>query len=295
MQDNTIKLLDGRNLGFADYGRPDGVPLFLFHGTPGSRVFRRLEKAPWVDKFGMRVFTPERPGYGLSDPAPGRQLRDWASDVEELANSLGVDRFHVAGGSGGGPYALACALHSPARVMSATLFSSGGPPEVVGLSKAMQGGNRLAFWAARRAPFLLKLLLTMTAHAVMKHPEKYMARLRSTGPEWDRSIVEKQSGETSMLHVREAFRQGADGAYRDMVLVSRPWRLDLDKISVPVFMWHGTADTLMPVSSARAFANMIPGCEAHWIENAGHQLLGSDDVCSQMVSRMLSVPTSRSG
>ncbi|HKJ31060.1 MAG TPA: alpha/beta hydrolase, partial [Balneolales bacterium] len=120
MQDNTIKLKDGRHLGFSDYGKPDGIPLFLFHGTPGSRVFKRFENASWIKKYGMRVITPERPGYGLSDPAPERTIKDWASDVEELADFLDLDRFHVTGGSGGGPYVLACAIHSPARVLSAT-------------------------------------------------------------------------------------------------------------------------------------------------------------------------------
>jgi len=103
MQDNIIKLHDGRNLGYAEYGKPGGIPLLLFHGTPGSRVFKQFENASWIEESGMRVITPERPGYGLSDPAPGRTIKDWANDVIELADYLEIDRFHVARGSGGGP------------------------------------------------------------------------------------------------------------------------------------------------------------------------------------------------
>lgn len=289
MQDNTIKLHDGRILGYAEYGKPDRIPLFLFHGTPGSRVFSRFENASWIEKSGMRVITPERPGFGLSDPMPGRTISDWASDVEGLSDYLGIDRFHVAGGSGGGPYVLACAIHSPARILSATLFSSGVPPEFVRLSKDMQAGNRLAFFAAKYAPLLLRGLCASTANAVRKHPEKYAEHMLAKSPEWDRRIMEKQSGDNMMMHVKEAFRQGSDGTYRDMLLVSRPWGLDLDKIAVPVFMWHGTADTLMPVSSARKFSKRIPGCEPHFIQDAGHQLLGSEEIRSQMIDRMLSV------
>ena len=289
MQDNIMKLHDGRNLGFSEYGKVDGIPLLLFHGTPGSRIFKLLENASWIEKFGIRVIAPERPGYGLSDPAPGQEIKDWASDVEELSGYLSLGRFHVAGGSGGGPYALACAIHSPARVLSATLFASGGPPEVMLLSKDMQSGNRIAFFAARYAPFLLKGLLANYANGVKKHPEKYLAKMISQMPEWDKRLRENQSGEHTTLHLKEAFQQGVEGAYRDMLLVSRPWHLDLDKIAVPVFIWHGTADTMVPISSVREFSKLIPRCEPHFIPSAGHQLLGSEEVCSQMIARILSV------
>ena len=293
MQDNTMKLHDGRNLGFAEYGKPAGIPLFLFHGTPGSRIFKRFENASWIDELGIRIITPERPGFGLSDPAPDRKIIDWATDIEELADYLGVERFHVAGGSGGGPYALACAIHAPSRVVSATLFCSGAPPEAMLSTKGMQTGNRLMFFAAKHASFLLKWLAENYANTVKKHPEKWMAKMLSQMPESDRCAMEGQDGTTSkdgtLVHVQEAFRQGGDGTYRDLLLVGRPWRLDLDQIAVPVFMWHGTADTLMPVSSAREFSKLIPGCEPHFIAGAGHQLLGSEEVRSQMINRMLSV------
>lgn len=289
MQENTMKLRDGRNLGFSAYGKPGGIPLLFFHGTPGSRVFNRFENAPWIEKPGIRIITPERPGYGLSDPAPERKITDWAVDMEALADHLCIDRFHVAGGSGGGPYALACAIHSPARVLSASLVCSAAPPEFVRPSKGMQSGNRILFFLAKYAPFLLKGLFAGTANTVRKRPEEYIGKMLPQLPEWDKRVIEHHMGEDLLSHVTEAFRQGADGTYRDFLLVARPWGLALDKIAVPVFMWHGTADTLMPVSSARELSKRIPGCEPHFIAGAGHQLLGSDDIRSQMIARMLSV------
>lgn len=280
-----MKLRDGRNLGYSEYGKVDGIPLLLFHGTPGSRIF----SGSWIKKCGMRVITPERPGYGLSDPAPERRIGDWAADIGDLADYLGLFRFHVAGGSGGGPYALACAIHLPARVLSATLFCTGCPPEFIHLSKEMHSGNRVVFFLAKYAPFLLKPLLAISAHGIKKHPAKYLSNIQSRMPEWDKRIIENKNSEQTMMHLKEAYRQGVDGTYRDLLLVSRPWCLDLDKIAAPVFMWHGTADTLMPISSAREFSKLIPGCEPHFISGAGHQLLGSEEICSQMMARILSV------
>lgn len=292
MQDNTMKLNDGRTLGFSDYGKPSGIPIFLFHGTPGSRILG-LENEPLIEKYGIHVIAPERPGYGLSDPKPERTIEDWVTDIEALADHLGLHQFHVAGGSGGGPYALACAIHLPARVLSATLIGSATPPEVLRISREMAFGNRVVFLLAKYAPFLLRMLFANYANAVKKSPEELARKMLTQFCVWDRHVIENSHGksrkEDLMLHLKEAFRQGRDGAYRDMLLVSRPWRLDLNKLTVPVFMWHGEADTLMPIAPARGFAKLIPNCESHFIPGAGHLLLESEDVGSQIVARLLSV------
>jgi pimeloyl-ACP methyl ester carboxylesterase len=73
-----------------------------------------------------------------------------------------------------------------------------------------------------------------------------------------------------------------------MLLVSRPWQLDPSKITVPVLIWHGEADTLIPIVAVREFAKLIPGCESRFIPRAGHLLFESEEVGSQIVSRLLS-------
>src|SRR3546814_4566941 len=61
--------------------------------------------------------------------------------------------------------------------------------------------------------------------------------------EWDRRIAEARKDDPrAILQLKEAFRQGGDGAYRDLMLVSHAWGLDLAANTVPTFLWHGTAD-----------------------------------------------------
>jgi pimeloyl-ACP methyl ester carboxylesterase len=294
-QDNTMKLYDGRNLGFSESGKPDGIPLLLFHGTPGSRkIIKQSKGESWTEKFGIRLIVPERPGYGLSDPEPERTIKDWASDVEELVDYLELKHFHVVGGSGGGPYVLACAIHSSARILSANLICSGVPPEIVRLSKDMQLGNRIIFFLAKYAPFLLKRLFVMQANSVRKNPEKYAAKVLSKLNDENKRTTENQNEkdrkEGLATQMQEAYRQGVEGVYHDSLLIMRrPWGLNLDKIAVPVFMWHGIEDRLMPVALAREFSKLIPGCEAHFIPDIGHQLLGDKEVRSKIIDRMLSV------
>ena len=121
----TIKLKDGRTLGYAEYGAPQGKPVFEFHGNPSSRLGSKfLDEA--AKRLGARIIGIDRPGMGLSDYKSGRQLLDWPDDVFELADALGIDRFAILGGSGGTPSVLACAYKIPERLTAvAVLF---GPP-----------------------------------------------------------------------------------------------------------------------------------------------------------------------
>lgn len=92
---------DGRALTFAEWGNLDGQPVFLLHGTPGCRLARHPNEE-LVRSTGARVITYDRAGYGRSDRHRGRTVADDASDVAAIADSLGIGRFAVEGGSGGG-------------------------------------------------------------------------------------------------------------------------------------------------------------------------------------------------
>ncbi len=109
---NTIQLPDGRKLSYAEYGDSQGVPVFFFHGFPGSR-FDGEYSGQAAAEMGIRLIAPDRPGMGHSDFQPNRRLLDWPADVGRLADTLGLDKFGVLGYSGGGPHALACAVRIP--------------------------------------------------------------------------------------------------------------------------------------------------------------------------------------
>ena len=127
IEDLRLRLSDGRTLGYAQYGVPDGKPLFVFHGSPGSRLQVRAAHAPALAR-GIRIIAPDRPGLGLSTRLPGRQVADWPSDVRELADALNIARFAVIGVSGGGPYVAACAWGLPERITRAGIVSGVAPP-----------------------------------------------------------------------------------------------------------------------------------------------------------------------
>jgi len=162
--DREIRLPDGRRLGYAEYGDLTGKPVFFFHGWPSSRLFLRSQAAVTAAQ-GVRVIACERPGFGLSDFQPKRQLLDWPVDVLALADALGIDRFAVAGHSGGGPYAAACAFKIPSRVTAAAIISGLAPLDCPQATGDMMAANRLFFGLARRLPWLHRLLLSLSIRA----------------------------------------------------------------------------------------------------------------------------------
>ena len=138
----VMDLPDGRELAWLESGDPKGPAVFVFHGTPGSRLEVSCDQVPIISS-GVRFIAVDRPGYGHSTFQRGRRLADWASDVTRLADHLKIDGFSVIGVSGGGPHAAACARFISERVLGAGIVSGVGPLAEPGAENEMMGFNRV--------------------------------------------------------------------------------------------------------------------------------------------------------
>ncbi len=266
-EDAILRLADGRRLGYAEYGDPAGWPLLFFHGTPGSRIMARFAAATAAE-FGVRLLAPERPGFGLSEPQPGRRLLDWAADVEELADQLGLERFAVIGVSGGGPYVLACAWRMGARLEAAGVISSLAPVDRMKLE--LRPGHRLTAVVVRRPP-LVNPILRGLARIVHRRPELIIQLMGLVAHRQDRNILSQPEVRRTQLDgIIEAFRQGPWGTASELALLSRPWGFEVGEIRAPVSLWHGEADAIVPVGMGRYLAAQLPRCQARFIPGAGH-------------------------
>lgn len=81
----SLRLEDGRSLGFAEWGDHAGTPVFHFHGSSSSRLERPVDPGSLE---GVRLVTVDRPGHGLSEFQPERRLVDWPSDVTHASSEL---------------------------------------------------------------------------------------------------------------------------------------------------------------------------------------------------------------
>ena len=271
---DSMTLSDGRTLGFQRLGDPSGKASFFFHGTPGSRLGVSATD-PIARIPGLRLIVPDRPGYGISDPKPDRVLLDWARDVAELADHLGIQTFAVGGVSGGGPHALACAYALKDRVTVAFALSCPSPIGIRGAMDGMSLGNRLGLLLHRFAPSLARRMMRSNALTFEKDPEGFVdAMAKQMAPSDRESLASVSHRDALIRDFREAYRQGCEGHAVDgaLAMASRDWGFDLREITVPVYLWHGEEDRLLSMQMARHLATTIPTCTARVVPGTGHLL-----------------------
>jgi pimeloyl-ACP methyl ester carboxylesterase len=273
-QGNTLTLRDGRALGYAEYGDPHGRPVLFFHGIPGSRLFHYPEDA-LTASLGVRLVTLDRPGYGLSDFQPTRRMLDWPDDVMQLADALKIDRFAIAGHSGGAPYVAACAYKCPSRLVGAAILSGLGPLGAPEVTRGMNAINRLGLAVARREPWLLwRLLIYLYFRKGREDPAALFDRGSASRPAADQTVFARPEVRAVCLEsCAEAFRNGTRGHAWEARLLSRPWGFRLQEISMHVHLWHGDADVETPISMGRHVASAIPDCRATFCPGEGHLLM----------------------
>ena len=262
-------LPDGRTMGFSDYGSPDGYPVFYFHGFPSSRL-----EGSVVDtiarKRQLRFLTLERPGFGISTFQPNRRVVDWARAVSAFAEKLHLDRFAIIGGSGGGPYALACAHELPGEMVSAIgLFASGGPYD-----KSWEGipmRSRLGHYAAMYWPSGLSAVasgIVGTAKWALRNGptgrryEQFLLAVQAKGLDEGSVMLEKTGAELREEAIRtmcEGFAQGPGAFTQEALVLSTHWGFELENVDFdPVQIWHGTEDKNTPIAWVRNMAKRIP-------------------------------------
>jgi pimeloyl-ACP methyl ester carboxylesterase len=270
----VVILADGRSLGYAEYGNPEKPPLFLFHGLPGSRldIPEMWNETP----SDVRIIAPDRPGVGLSTFQPRRRFMDWSDDVRQLADSLGIDRFLVAGFSGGGPHALAVAHNLPNRVIAAGSISGAGMFTSPADRKGMNSVNRAIFAVARKMPALLWLIAAPHARQVKRNPAKVIDKAARDKhvPFADRAVLlDPRTRETMIGAGPEMFRQGVRGFIQEAHLAATPWGFDPGAIETPMGFWHGDMDTNVPIQSIKLLAKRIADSSVTVYPGEGHLIV----------------------
>lgn len=265
----TIILPDGRKLGYAQYGAPDGqAPIIYVHGFVASRIEAALLDAE-ASKLGARIIAVDRPGVGLSSPQPGRRLLDHARDIEHLTTHLGLTKYGVLGISGGGPYALACARALPADKLRAVSLVCGlGAPDM-GYSGMKPLVNRLGWaWGMRSLPSFAKWYASFWLEARLDlSDEERLRRFREQFEQGKASMHPKDAavfGDHDFMlfrlaSSRQAYAQGTTVFAEDARVMSSPWEFRIEDIrkDLPVYLWYGKLDTNVPLHHGEKIAARI--------------------------------------
>jgi pimeloyl-ACP methyl ester carboxylesterase len=268
----SVTTADGRTLTVREGGNPEGVPMLVHSGTPGSSLLY----APHVEaaeEAGVRLFSYDRPGYGGSTRMEGRNVADCAADVAAVCDALEIGRFCVWGVSGGGPHALATAALLPDRVVAAAVIASVAPFDAEGLEFTQGMGELnvesfeavLAGEQAHRAQLERDL-----ADLLASTPETLVEVLHTLLGPADNAVLDEALGAFLLESSRAGIAPSSDGWFDDDLVLTKPWGFDLASIAVPVLYWHGEQDKFVPFSHGVWLAAHIPGVEARLTPDDGH-------------------------
>ena len=193
--------------------------------------------APVASRLNARVIAVDRPGFGLSDFKPGRQILDWPDDVIELADALRLSRFAVLGLSSGGPYAAVCALRIYQRLTAVGLVSCEFPHNMEAADHSIDRLIRPFNFLAREAPSMMRLLLWLGHLGARINLDRFMSQVATIFSEADRRIFARPgAGQGFIENYLESHRSGTRGAVWDMALVSSGWGFRLQDIPTDVYL-----------------------------------------------------------
>jgi pimeloyl-ACP methyl ester carboxylesterase len=268
----TVIAPGGRRLAVETWGAPHGAPVFMLHGTPGSRRTPH-PKHSVLYRQGIRLISYDRPGYGDSDPLPGRDVAHAAADVAAIADALGIGVFAVFGRSGGAPHTLACAALLPFRVTRAAALVPLAPYSAEGLDwyGGMTRSNVAAYRCAAANHRALAARLEARAARIRDDPMSQMPFNSTELHQADRRVVADHAIRSMLVDsFVDAVKTSSVGWIDDSMAFTAPWGFDLDQITCPVLLWHGDLDPFSPVDHSRWLAQHIRGAKLVIEKGAGH-------------------------
>jgi pimeloyl-ACP methyl ester carboxylesterase len=254
-QTSIVSTPDGRRLGVCEWGDPGGAPMFWLHGTPGSRFLR--DPGDGYRRNHLRVYTYDRPGYGLSTRAPGRRVADAAADVRTVADAFGLEQFGVAGVSGGASPALAAAALLPDRVSRCATVVGSAPFTAEGLD-FYDGMDEFAQHGWEHA-LLGEAALESDWRETLDWVNAEMPGLDL--PDADRAML--------LEAFQESSRQGSAGYIDDCLSEVRDWGLSVEDVQAPTRIMLARDDTSVPAAHGEWLIQHLPDAELIWVDG-GH-------------------------
>jgi pimeloyl-ACP methyl ester carboxylesterase len=285
-----LRLPDGRALDVFLDGPETGTPLMYHTGTPSAGIPFPAEVEAFAER-GLRYVSFSRPGYGSSTRRPGRSVADVVDDTIAVLDAIGADRCHVIGWSGGGPHALACAALMPERVISVATIGGVAPYPAEGLDwiAGMGAENVEEFTAAMVGTDELITFMERATPAIRAvTPEGVADAFGDVIDDVDRGTLTGAFSAWMAEDFHEALRIGYSGWFDDDMAFTRPWGFGVDEINVPVFVWQGGHDRMVPFSHGEWLAAHIPEARARLFPEHGHLTLAVDST-RRIVDELLSL------
>ncbi|MGH3733530.1 MAG: alpha/beta fold hydrolase [Acidimicrobiales bacterium] len=270
-REELIDLDDGRTLEVATMGSPAGATVYLHHGTPGTT--RTTKSFGGLLEYGdFYLVSASRPGYGQSSRRADRSISSVIDDVGPALAHFGRDKYIALGWSGGGPHALASAALDPHCRGAVTLASVAPADADFEWTEGMGPENVEEFALAKEGGAVYEELMAATG-ALMGEATKdnFVEMIGGLLGRPDREVLaDDQERELFVEATRHAFVNGWRGYYDDNLAIIAPWGFDVEDIAMPVHMFYGDEDLMVPPSHGRWLSTHVLKATATHHPAEGH-------------------------
>jgi pimeloyl-ACP methyl ester carboxylesterase len=270
--EGNIAVGDDRQLGFAEFGDPQGRAVFWLHGTPGARRQIPTDARVYAEENHVRLIGVDRPGIGSSTPYQYDTVVAFADDLRTMADTLGIDKMAVIGLSGGGPYTLGCAAAMPDRVVAVGVLGGVAPtkgPDAITGGVMTLGLLVAPLLAVAGLPIRLAAVGFIRVIRPVAEPALYVyARV---SPEADRRLLVRPEFKAMFLDdLLNGSRKQLAAPFADVVVFARDWGFRLDQVKVPVRWWHGDRDHIVPFAHGQHVVDRLPDAELYHLPGESH-------------------------
>jgi pimeloyl-ACP methyl ester carboxylesterase len=269
---DAVRLPDGRRLEYLDAGPRDGIPVLYLHGTPAAALeWRLFGTEADLDRAGIRLVAPNRPGVGGSTYHPKRKILGWPADAATLLDRLDIGRVALLGYSGGSPYALACGGRMPDRITAVMLVSAVAAFDAPGVADGIDPASRAFMELSRRRPAVSRLVSTVMGLTARISPRLLAAQASRALPPPDAAALKLDDVDRLFAEMlKESTRGLGRSARLDTALMIGPWGFDPGEVTLPVHLWHATEDRNAPPAMGAYLANRLPNAELTVLDGDGH-------------------------
>jgi len=270
---NFFRTASGSHIAWHEYGDPAGEPIFYYHHT-GSHFLAVLLHKPALE-LGYRIIAPDRPGISHSEYRKGWTVLDYALDMADLADHLGIETFGAVGLSGGGPTLMASAFAIPHRLKFVVDLACAMPvyqdPE---MRKHLGATDRFYAWLGSVMPlglFQIPFSMIGLSQTLIRSPKAFAKMFSSSLSRSDKELFDNPGlAYLLMRDFQEFFRQGASRAAYDAQTVYRQWGFDLADIEIPILVIQGSDDRFIPPSFSEFLAGKAKNVTIKVVEGQGH-------------------------
>jgi pimeloyl-ACP methyl ester carboxylesterase len=246
--------------------------VLYLHGTPAAAMeWRLFGTEADLDRAGIRLVAPNRPGVGGSTYQPKRRILGWPADATALLDHLGIGRVAVLGYSGGSPYALACAARMPDRITAVTLVSAVAAFDAPGVADDIDPASRAFMELSRRRPAVSRLVSTVMGMTARISPRLLGAQASRALPSPDAAVLQRDGvARLFAAMLQESTRGLGRSARLDTALMIGPWGFDPGEVMLPVHLWHATEDRNAPPAMGAYLADRLPHAKLTVLGGEGH-------------------------